>query len=562
MTADHGLARAGVALAVLLRTTAALACVGPDFDLDGIGDAADNCPVVPNPDQADADADGSGDACAFALGDVAPSGSPDGRVNVADVVRLLRLSVQLDPTGPDELRRGDLAPATLEAGTPERATPTLQLPRAITVADVVLALRVSVGLTELVEPATLVPPRGIEWPEGNEWSWNGAWTPSPADFPLPGLLDAEYFDGHLDDGGQPTPILPPGRWDWSDPGNDLANWRNFSGSIGTFEALTDGAGARHGWRLVPLAPDAVDYAGAAEYFLGSSGTDVLDLGPQGAVHSFAGSLGDGPDVLVFDRAWSLDFRTGSSLDGGLRDDDLVVAGCHDSPDGAWDVVTTTIHGGPGSDWVFVRDLDRAAVDLGNGASGRTDTLDPQDGDDLVVIRGNAHDFRVFGGACDDVVVWHVNENVQTTAWLGPNFFGGGGWDAALWSDAGTDRLVLDVDPATPIIDRPATPPGSLLVMGSDGAFVSDGPTEADPFARYCIECGVGPGGRKTVIIEYVSPDSSVRTGYTYLTSIEELQLGLGAGARVYRLDDVSGAAAPAPDLPGVTPPALPDSYCR
>lgn len=35
----------------------------PDSDGDGIPDAEDNCPDVPNPDQADLDADGIGDAC-------------------------------------------------------------------------------------------------------------------------------------------------------------------------------------------------------------------------------------------------------------------------------------------------------------------------------------------------------------------------------------------------------------------------------------------------------------------------------------------------------------------
>jgi hypothetical protein len=34
-----------------------------DADLDGVPDVTDNCPLIPNPDQADPDADGTGDAC-------------------------------------------------------------------------------------------------------------------------------------------------------------------------------------------------------------------------------------------------------------------------------------------------------------------------------------------------------------------------------------------------------------------------------------------------------------------------------------------------------------------
>ncbi len=72
------------------------------------------------------------------------------------------------------------------------------------------------------------------WPTPNGYAWNGSWQPQTTDFPLAGLLDDEYGDGH--DG---TPVLPPGRWDWNDADNDLANWRNFASTIGTFAKLTD-----------------------------------------------------------------------------------------------------------------------------------------------------------------------------------------------------------------------------------------------------------------------------------------------------------------------------------
>jgi hypothetical protein len=35
----------------------------PDSDADSVPDATDNCPGVPNPDQADGDGDGVGDVC-------------------------------------------------------------------------------------------------------------------------------------------------------------------------------------------------------------------------------------------------------------------------------------------------------------------------------------------------------------------------------------------------------------------------------------------------------------------------------------------------------------------
>jgi hypothetical protein len=46
-----------------VKGTLLLASATPDQDADGVPDAVDNCPTVPNPDQADGDQDGRGDAC-------------------------------------------------------------------------------------------------------------------------------------------------------------------------------------------------------------------------------------------------------------------------------------------------------------------------------------------------------------------------------------------------------------------------------------------------------------------------------------------------------------------
>ena len=73
-----------------------------DADADSVPDSRDNCPSVPNPDQADCDADGIGDACAIADGapDFDGDGVPDscecigdlfvdGQINGADLGALL-----------------------------------------------------------------------------------------------------------------------------------------------------------------------------------------------------------------------------------------------------------------------------------------------------------------------------------------------------------------------------------------------------------------------------------------------------------------------------------------
>jgi hypothetical protein len=349
--------------------------------------------------------------------------------------------------------------------------------------------------------------------------------------------------------------LPPGDWDWGGQPN-LSNYNNFSQNVGSFSLLKDSKSRAFGWRLVGKPANAVVFTGPAEYFLGSSGADIVILGTQGDMSSISGNLGDGPDVLVTASSHSLDYRTGSSLSGSAHDNDLLVLGCNPHPDGSFGIVTTTFHTGPGADWVFVRDIDRAAIDLGNGDGGKTTVVDPNDGGDLLVLHGNTHDFRVFGGAGNDTFVWYVDENVQTSTWLGPNFFGGGGDDLAVWSDAGVDRLVLVIPTTTTLVTTTPTPNGGLLVQPTSGKHVEDDPTQSDPYARYCVECA-GPNGQKTVRMEYNSADGKVKTGYFGVSSIEELQIGIGADARVYQVSAVTGKATldttAAPFIPPSTP---------
>lgn len=414
------------------------------------------------------------------------------------------------------------------------------------------------GPSERIEPASPRPPSG--------YSWDGSWQPEDDLFPLEGLLDNEYFDSHADKASRLTPILPPGTWDWKDAADDLANWRNFESTIGAFEPLLDDQERHFGWYLRGNDPHAIDLSGPAAYFEGSAGADVLDLGADGALHSFdQGDLAGGPDILAFNESWSVRFKTGSSATSGdgSRDNDLVIAGCKEGGGGSFKVETTTIHTGPGKDLVVARDIQRSAIDLGNGSGGRTDAIDPEDGDDIALLHGNTYDARVFGGNGDDVVVWYIDENAQTQPFLGLNFFGGGSHGSALWSDSGTDRLVLAIPADTKIVTSTPTPKGALLVRASEGDFIPDTYVSDDPFARYCVECGVGPSGRKTVILEYNSADGSVHSGYVYLTAFEELQIGVGPSARVYRLDDVAGLARLIEELAPFEPPAQPgEGYCQ
>jgi hypothetical protein len=80
-------------------------------------------------------------------GDVAPAPEGDGRIDVADVLRLLRFAAGLDEPSPEQRLRGDVEPSTglgvlVEAAGDGR----------IDVSDALLALRATVGLVEIAWP--------------------------------------------------------------------------------------------------------------------------------------------------------------------------------------------------------------------------------------------------------------------------------------------------------------------------------------------------------------------------------------------------------------------------
>lgn len=203
----------------------------------------------------------------------------------------------------------------------------------------------------------------------------------------------------------------------------------------------------------------------------------------------------------------------------------------------------TVHTGPGSDLVFVRNLGQAGVDLGNGAGGRTDTLDRSDGDDMILLAGNMRDFRVFGGYGNDVFVWYVDEVVDER-FLGPSFYGAGGWPPAMWSDEGVDRLVMMIDPSTKVVHQRSEHddnPGSLLsFVYADYAPTVDAPTANDGYARYQGTAEIGPGNQHTVTLSYRSANGRVFTHDFYITAVEEIQFGAAADAKVYRVSQADG----------------------
>jgi len=394
--------------------------------------------------------------------------------------------------------------------------------------------------------------------DAGKYSWDDSWTPSS--FPVAGLIDETHAD------------LPPGKWGWDNgcdcPGDEgLAIYENeFLGRDLMFETVTDAEGEVFGWRLVSNDGSPIEMDARLDKFDGTPGVDIIDLKERGNLNGTGpndqGSpginLGDGPDMLRFGTGWSIDLRVGDSERGSEADNDLVILGTNDVlPNAEYDIFGATIHTGPGSDLVFTKNFGPAAIDLGNGQSGRTDSVDGDDGDDMAILEGNMRDFRVYGGGGDDVFVWYVDQVVDNE-WLGPNFFGGGGWGDAIWADAGVDRLILAIDPATEVVtargDHDGNPGSFLALIYSDYAPNIDTPTEEDVFARYYSTVPEGPDGQRTVTVSYRSADESVFTHDFYITSVEQVQMGVGDDAIVYDVDYVTGAltvssAAPLTEIP-------------
>lgn len=393
----------------------------------------------------------------------------------------------------------------------------------------------------------------------NEYSWDGSWNPPGESFPLEGLLDETHAE------------LPPGKWGWDGacdcPGDEgTAIYDNEFVDKGLdFERLEGSRGGLFGWRLIDTDGGSMSLNHRGDHYDGTPGVDLFDLRGDGKLQGTGPdqegvggiNLGDGPDMLRYGVGWSVDLRVGDARRGHEQDNDLVLVGSEQRlGTGEYDVYGTTIHTGPGSDLVFARNFGPAAIDLGNGEGGRTDSIDADDGPDMLVLEGNARDFRVFGGNGDDVFVWYVDE-VDEDTWLGPSFYGGGGWGEALWGDPGRDRLVLVVDPATEVVSGRSSHddnPGSFMNLVYDPYEPSiDGPTENDAFARYRTP-PIGPRDEHMTTVSYRSADGAVFTHDFYIISVEEVQLGLGEDARVYDVDPVTGVMTPSSAPPLVEVP--------
>jgi len=65
-----------------------------DADLDGVQNVFDNCPEIPNPDQADADSNGVGDVCDWMCGDV----NSDETLNIFDITYIISYLYISGPT--------------------------------------------------------------------------------------------------------------------------------------------------------------------------------------------------------------------------------------------------------------------------------------------------------------------------------------------------------------------------------------------------------------------------------------------------------------------------------
>lgn len=121
-----------------------------DEDRDGVPSVSDDCLAFGDAQQLDADVNGFGDACdEVTWGDVAPAGTPDGIVDVADAVWTLRAAVGLEQPTLVQARRADVAPFTILHSV---VSPAPGPSPALDVADAVAILRASVGLVSFARP--------------------------------------------------------------------------------------------------------------------------------------------------------------------------------------------------------------------------------------------------------------------------------------------------------------------------------------------------------------------------------------------------------------------------
>ena len=158
------------------------------------------------------------------------------------------------------------------------------------------------------------------------------------------------------------PSLPPGEWSTTPTASIPLSDRYtlLSTKYGKFATLssTDDDSIVIGWSFIPNSV-GINVGEELQYFKGSEGCDVINLGEGGLQSVEDISSGGGPDLWVLRGANSVRFSTGHI--GDTLDNDLVLGGsaCAVSDFSSLSdlststVINTSIHMGPGNDLMYL-----------------------------------------------------------------------------------------------------------------------------------------------------------------------------------------------------------------